>query len=167
MVLKKLISDINTALTQRIPFSNIINTYDDILTNTNANMVMGALASKTGFNSKVSYHHLEVLWTGSLAAGKSSNTLSSNWSQYILFGARTSDGATMMLGMRYVDEKTGEMNGTIRFVGALDNGTSYVFKSNVELAGTTIKCIATSRHRIYTSGVESGSLNLVSLIGLM
>lgn len=51
-------------------------------------------------NDKVSYGNKKLLWSGTLKKGNTVNLGSNDWNKYVLFGAKTSDGNMMMLGLR-------------------------------------------------------------------
>lgn len=116
-------------------------------------------------NTKPSYGERELLWSGTLAKGKTANLGSDNWKKYNLFMARTSDGATVMIGMRY--DSGG--SALIRFVGGYDDGNkSYLFKANtaINISTNNFINISTSRHKYLTSGSGAGDSQVLDLVEL-
>lgn len=111
----------------------------------------------------------ELLWSGTLAKGKSVTLQNANWKKYNLFMARTSDGATVLLGARYVSPSGDDC---IRFVGGYDDGSnSYVFKANTTISDSnSFKNVACSLHKYLTSSSGSGmskALDLKELWGII
>ena len=105
------------------------------------------------------------LWTGTLSKGGTVTV--ANLALYDTFMARTSDGATMMLGTRTYEDN-GTRGTAVRFVGGYDDGnTSYVFKANTEANGTTFKLVQHSAHKLANAGITGTALSLKSLWGLM
>lgn len=111
----------------------------------------------------------ELLWSGTLAKGKSVTLQNANWKKYNLFMARTSDGATVMVGMRY--DSGG--NASIRFIGGYDDGTnSWIFKGSTRINLTTnvLTNVSISMHKYLTSSSGTGAAknaNLVQLWGII
>lgn len=107
----------------------------------------------------------ELLWSGTLTKGKSVTLQNANWKKYNLFMARTSDGATVMVGMRY--DSGG--SASIRFIGGYDDGTnSWVFKGNTTINLTTnvLTNISISMHKYLTSSSGTGAAKNVDLVQL-
>lgn len=107
----------------------------------------------------------ELLWSGTLAKGKSVTLQNANWKKYNLFTARTSDGATVIIGMRY---DVGD-SASIRFIGGEDNGTnSWVFKGNTTINLTTnvFTNISVSMHKYLISSTGTGASKSVDLVQL-
>lgn len=120
-------------------------------------------------NNRPPYGHFEKLWAGTLNKGQSA-TISSSWSKYQLFMARTSDGATMMLGFRYVNDSgnTEYNQATIRFVGGYDDAiNSLFFKANIVIKGNNLTLAQCSHHKLSSSGVEGKALSLKSVFGIL
>lgn len=119
-------------------------------------------------SNKVPYGHFQCLWTGSLGTGKSATLpTGSDWEKYLLFGARTSDGVTMMIGMRTISDES-SVAGTIRFVGAYSLSTSSaIFEASVVLSGSTITVNKVSAHVLVNGQAQGKELSLTSLFGLM
>ena len=104
------------------------------------------------------------LWTGTLSAGGSVTV--TGLDLYDLFLARTSDGVTMMWGMRYYDD-SGNRGIQVRFTGGYNDKTaSYTFEANTEANGSTFKLIQASRHKL-SSTVTGEVLTLKALWGVM
>ena len=145
-------------------------TYDVIELLKSIKSIQSSIETLTNeINNRPPYGHSEKLWAGTLNRDQSTN-ISSGWSKYQLFMARTSDGVTMMLGFRYVDDngKTENNQATIRFVGCCDDGTtSYLFKANVLINGNTLKLIQCSKHKIATEGITGEALALKSIHGII
>lgn len=123
----------------------------------------------TKVNDRPPYGHFEKLWAGTLNKGQSA-TISSSWSKYQLFMARTSDGATMMLGFRYVndDGNTEDNQATIRFVGGYDDAiSSLFFKANIVIKGNNLTLAQCSNHKLSSGGIEGKVLSLKSVFGIL
>lgn len=110
----------------------------------------------------------KLLFSGSLSNGKTYALPNDEWKRYRIFMARTSDGTTNMIGMRYDSGS----NACIRYVGGFDDGSSsYMFKANTEINLTTnvLKLIACSKHKYITSpGTgEAVALNIVQIWGII
>lgn len=95
------------------------------------------------------------LFSGSLSNGGTYTLPNNDWKRYTIFMAKTSDGTTNMIGMRY---DTGT-EAVIRFVGGYDDGgSSFMFKANTTINLTTnvFKQIACSKHKYLTSTSTAG-----------
>lgn len=111
----------------------------------------------------------ELLWEGTLAKGNHVTLKNANWKKYNLFMARTSDGATVMLGTRYDSGNSA----SIRFFGGYDDGTdSWIFKGSTRINLTTnvLTNVSISMHKYITSSSGTGAsknVNLVQLWGII
>lgn len=124
--------------------------------------------AKVIVNDKVSYGNKKLLWSGTLKKGNTVNLGSNDWNKYVLFGAKTSDGNMMMLGLR-CDSGTTTY---ISFFCGSDNGTiSYLYKGNTEISNTNIfKNVSVSRHKYLEYQGDSGNainVDITELWGIM
>ena len=109
--------------------------------------------------------NMTLLWSGTLSKGGSVSVV--DLELYDLFMARTSDGATMMIGTRTYNDN-GNRADTIRFVGGYDDGTSsFIFKANTTASGQTFTLVQCSMHKLANSGITGRVLTLKSLWGIM
>lgn len=105
------------------------------------------------------------LWSGTLSGGGSITVDCLNL--YDIFMARTSDGETTMVGIRYYDD-SGNRRTSVRFTGGYNDGSeSYTFEANTVANENTFKLIACSKHKLSGSGVTGTVLQLKSLWGVM
>ena len=105
------------------------------------------------------------LWSGTLSGGGSITVDCLNL--YDIFMARTSDGETTMVGIRYYDD-SGNRRTSVRFTGGYNDGSeSYTFEANTVANENTFKLIACSKHKLSSSGVTGTVLQLKSLWGVM
>lgn len=119
-------------------------------------------------NDKVSYGNKKLLWSGTLKKGNTVNLGSNDWNKYVLFGAKTSDGNMMMLGLRCDSGTTAY----ISFFCGSDNGTiTYLYKGNTEISNTNIfKNVSISRHKYVEYQGDSGNainVDITELWGIM
>lgn len=111
----------------------------------------------------------KLLFTGSLGTGSTTTLPNDEWKRYNIFMARTSDGTTNMIGMRY--DASSEV--CIRYVGGYDDASSsYMFKANTTINPKTnvLKNIACSKHKYMTSTSTAGqavALNIVQIWGII
>lgn len=130
----------------------------------NAIYILQAAVAKTP-----QWGHAERLWVGSANAGDTI-TVNADWSRYVLFMGRTSDGVTMCIGCRDRTDEGG-MGNNIRLVGRLDTGSAtYLLGAALTIANASanqFKVISCSRHTMNKDDMNGTKLQFKALYGLM
>ena len=113
--------------------------------------------------------HAERLWLGTANAGDTI-TVNADWTRYVLFMGRTSDGVTMCIGCRDRTDEDGFGN-TIRLVGRLDTGSAtYLMGAALSVANASanqFKVVSCSRHTMNKDNMAGTKLQFKALYGIM